>query len=320
MISTYEKGQKVSLNALLLMILAVGFIGYCFMVITLAKIGNFGLPFDLKKDSQSVVVDLPVAKHHNPSKSWSYNFNEFPDGSLSSNDWNFEVGNKVADINNEAQTYTSRKKNIRVEDGALVIEARRENLNNKKYSSARIDTKGKFDFQYGTLEIDAMLPKGIGTWPAAWLLPANAKYDPSDYGIDKKDRLRWAINGEIDVLESVGFLPNENYPNLHSYNEFRSAPKLHRGYVKTAYTEYHRYGMIKTPSKISFTLDGIPYYTQYKESNSPLDWPFDQAYYLIINLTIGGSWGGATGVIDDSLAPWQMKIKSISYEPLKHKN
>jgi beta-glucanase (GH16 family) len=79
--------------------------------------------------------------------------------------------------------------------------------------------------------------------------------------------------------------------------------------------QFHRFGVIKTPNKITFTLDGKPYTSRTKNSDNPLDWPYNQPYYLIINLAIGGNWAGANG-IDVSSAPWQLKIKSLSYTPL----
>jgi beta-glucanase (GH16 family) len=81
------------------------------------------------------------------------------------------------------------------------------------------------------------------------------------------------------------------------------------------YSGFHRYGIIKTPNKITFTIDGKPYASRSKKSNSPLDWPYNQPYYLILNLAIGGKWAGANG-IDNASAPWLMQVKSISYRPL----
>jgi beta-glucanase (GH16 family) len=230
-------------------------------------------------------------------------------------DWNFETGSLTASYNKEAQTYTSRRENVRIENGALVIEAKHQYQNGKQFTSARINTKDKFSFTNGKLEVAMMLPKGSGTWPAAWLLPQNSIYKSSDYGISKADKFGWALNGEVDFAESIGSLPGQNIPAAHSYREVQSMPTYTPAYVDAPYTEYHSYGVIKTPDTITFTLDGQPYASRHKSSASPLDWPYDQPYYLIINLAVGGNWAGANG-IDASSAPWQLKIKSISYTPL----
>ncbi len=245
---------------------------------------------------------------------WSRNFSSMPDGPLRQGDWNFESGNMIADYNNEAETYTSRTSNVRVASGALVIEARPEDLNGKHYTSARVNTKGIFDFTYGTLEVDMMLPAGNGTWPAAWLLPASNVLKPADFGLAHSDRLAWALNGEIDFAEAIGSIPDQNIPAAHSYNEVHAAPTYTPAYVHDAYSTYHRYGVIKTPTSITFTLDGVPYASRQKTNNNPLDWPYDQPYYLVVDLALGGNWAGVHG-IDDATAPWFLKIRSIIYTP-----
>lgn len=260
-------------------------------------------------------VQVPAPRVHDDTKPYFYNFEDMANGPISSKVWEIENGNTLASYNREAQTYTNRQQNVRVEDGALVIQAMKENINNREYSSARINSRPSFHFTYGTLEVTAMLPRGVGTWPAAWLMPANDRYDPNFLGIQKDDPLRWAANGEIDFLESIGSLPGQNIPAAHSYNEFQRAPTVTPVFVNDAYTTYHRYGIIKTPNSITFTIDGVPYAERIKNSDDPKEWPYDQAYYLILNLALGGSWAGIDG-IDDASAPWQYKVKSISYLPL----
>jgi beta-glucanase (GH16 family) len=254
-----------------------------------------------------------IANHgQNP---WIYNFADYPNGALSSDYWNFTTGAKDADYNNEAETYTSSQNNARIQDGVLVIEALPHKLNGKDYTSARVNTKDKFDFTYGTLEVNMMMPAGSGTWPAAWLLPVNNTYKTSSYGLAANDKYAWALNGEIDFAEAIGSLPGQNIPAAHSYDEVQAAPTYTPAYISNPYTEFHRYGVIKTPDRITFTIDGQPYATRQKTSNNPLDWPYDQPYYLILNLAVGGNWAGANG-IDNSTAPWQLKIRSVTYSPL----
>ena len=264
--------------------------------------------------STTQLASAKVTVNHGET-AWTYNFADQPDGSLTRRDWRFETGTTASDYHEEAQVYTNRPTNVRVENGILIIEAKSDNLMGKKYSSGRIDTKGHFDFTYGTFEAEIKVPKGVGTWPAVWLLPADNKYNPADYKISSGDQYAWALNGEIDVAESVGYIPGENIPAIHSYHEIQSPPTYTPGYVRDADTTFHRYGVIKTPKAITFTIDGVPYSTRNRIGTAPLDWPFDQSYYVVINLAVGGQWGGAKG-IDAKTAPWQLQVKSLSYKPL----
>jgi beta-glucanase (GH16 family) len=249
------------------------------------------------------------------STAWTYTFAGLKDGPLPRADWNIETGTQAANYNSEAQTYTARTDNVRIENGVLVIEAKPEAKDGKAYTSARINTRDKFDFDYGTLEVEMMVPHGTGTWPAAWLMPAQNQYAPQDFGLAQTDPYAWVLNGELHSPEQVGRLPGQNIPAAHSYHSRTSgAPQYTPAYITNPYGAYHRYGIIKTPDKITFTLDGRPYATRVRTGDSALDWPFNQRYYLILNLAVGGTWAGDDG-IDNSQAPWQLKVKSISYQP-----
>lgn len=253
---------------------------------------------------------------------WNYAFSDYPDGKLPAKDWNFEQGTKVANYNNEAQAYTSDIKNVRIENGLLVVEALKEQYKDRQFTSARINTLNKFSFEYGHLSVDMMLPRGVGTWPAAWLMPKNERYDPDSLGISSNDKKRWATNGEIDIQESIGSIPNTNIPAVHTYNSFNRPKPYTPVYVNTAYSQFHKYGITKTPQEIIFTLDDQPYASRKKESDDPKEWPFDQPYYLIISLAMGGDWAGSQTQeyppygIDESSGPWQLKVRSINYRPL----
>lgn len=249
------------------------------------------------------------------TKGWVSDFTKLPNGTLSNSDWNYTIGTQVADINNEAQTYTDSSENVRIENSALVIEAKAEAKDGKAYTSARIDTNGKFSFTYGTLEVRMKLPSGTGTWPAAWLLPEKNIYSAADYGISSTDPLASQLNGEIDFMEAIGSLPGQNIPAAHSYNQLKTGVVYTPGFVTNPYSEYHTYGIVKTPTKITFTIDGVAYASRTKTSDSPLDWPYNQPYYLIINIALGGSWAGAQG-IDATTAPWVLSVASINYTPL----
>lgn len=266
----------------------------------------------------SVTVQAPkvlTKQTIDASKPWKYTFDAKKSSSLDLSLWTIENGNQTADYNDELQTYTSRSENVRIERDALVIQAHIEDLNGKKYTSARINTKESFGFTYGTLEVEMKLPRGTGTWPAAWLMPQTPKYSPAELGV-LGTKNEWALNGEIDFMEAVGYIPGEIIPAVHSYNSLAGTTLYTPGYVTDPYTTYHRYGVIKTPTKISFTIDGKVYASREKNSNTAYDWPYDQPYYLILNLAMGGSWGGEKGVDNLSANSWTMYVRSIDYKPL----
>lgn len=291
------------------------FFPYVWVVVLVYQASVSGVSANSQVRLSTIQSTQPLRAVNHGDSAWNYNFASMPDGPLPSSDWKFENGNKVADYNNELETYTSRTTNVRVQDGNLIIEAKPEDLNGKHYTSARVNTKDLFDFTYGTFEADMMLPAGAGTWPAVWLLPTNSMYKASNFGIANNDPYAWALNGEIDFAESIGSLPGQNIPAAHSYNEIRAQPTYTPAFVTNAYAQYHRYGVIKTPDSITFTLDGVPYATRHRTSSSPLDWPYNQPYYVVLDLAVGGKWAGADG-IDNSSAPWLLKVRSLSYTPL----
>lgn len=269
----------------------------------------------MEHQPQPTPLESLTEKRDIAPREWLYDFSKLKDGPLPSEDWNFEDGVEASNYNGEAQAYTPRPKNVRIENGTLVIEAHAEKFLDKDYTSARINTLEKFEFTHGVIEVNMKTPRGVGTWPAAWLMPAHNIYNPDDFGISKDDTFRWAMNGEIDFAESIGAIPNENIPAAHSYNQFKRGTIYTPGYLDTPYDEFHTYGLIKESNKLTFTLDGAPYATREKLSDDPRDWPYEQPYYLILNLAIGGPWAGSKG-IDTASAPWQMQVKSISYRGL----
>jgi beta-glucanase (GH16 family) len=305
---------SIIISAMAVLIFAV----YSNLLISVVRHAKIELPFNSSSSQVSAAQanyrQKPNTGHYS-AQGWTFNYSAMQDDPLSKKDWNFESGPSSGNYNSEAETYTSRQKNIRIDNGALIIEALKENRGGRPYTSARINTKDKFAFTYGKLDVTMKLPAGAGTWPAAWLLPNGHAYKASDFGIANKDPYAWALNGEIDFSESIGSVPGVNLPAAHSYNELQRSPTITPAQVSGAFSEYHTYGVIKEPGKITFTLDGVPYATRVRNSESPLEWPYEQPYYLILNLAIGGEWAGASG-IDDSMAPWRMQVKSISYRPL----
>jgi beta-glucanase (GH16 family) len=215
--------------------------------------------------------------------------------------WNYEVG---MIRNNERQYYTrERSENARVENGVLVIEGRREKFQGADYTSASLTSRESWT--YGRIEIRAKVPKGRGTWPALWMLGTNIR----DVG--------WPACGELDIMEHVGFDPGRIHANIHTtaYNHVQGTNKGNSVMVAGADESFHVYSASWTPDQIAVSVDGQRYFTFPKEPGGNAVWPFDKPQYLILNLAIGGSWGGQQG-IDDAAFPTRYEIDYVRiYRP-----
>ncbi len=243
---------------------------------------------------------------------WSDEFDK--DGLPNPAKWTYEVGYVR---NGESQCYTSgRKENARVEKGVLIIEARKEKIkipeykagsndsrNNREYTditAASLITKGLQEWTYGRIEVRAQLPTGRGTWPAIWMLGSNI------------DQIGWPACGEIDIMENVGFNPDTIHANIHTkkYNHMIGTGKGARILCKKPYESFHVYAVEWFPDHMDFFLDNTKYFTFKNEGTGRDVWPYDLPHYLILNLAIGGAWGGIKGV-DDSIFPQRFLIDYV---------
>lgn len=211
--------------------------------------------------------------------------------------WNYELGYIR---NKEAQFYTSRSENVRVEGGNLVIEARKEPYEGFAYTSASINTRGRFEFLYGRVEVRAKLPAGRGAWPAIWMLGAN------------RGEVRWPACGEIDIMENVGFDPLRVHASVHTaaYNHVAGTQKTASVEIDDPSEAFHVYAMEWHPGRIDAFVDGRKYFTFENEGTGNDAWPFDKPQYLLINLAVGGAWGGQKG-IDDSSFPMRYLVDYV---------
>jgi beta-glucanase (GH16 family) len=218
-------------------------------------------------------------------------------GALDPAKWGYDLG-YIA--NDEKQFYTSRSENVRAEVGNLVIEARKEAYQGYAYTSARIVTRGRFEFLYGRVEVRAKLPTGNGTWPAIWMLGTNI------------DQVGWPACGEIDIMENVGFDPLLVHGSVHTaaYNHTIGTQKTASVAVANPWEDFHVYAIEWYADHIDLFADGQRYFTFRNEGTGPRTWPFDRPQYLLLNLAIGGSWGGQKG-IDDSLFPHRYLIDYV---------
>ncbi len=204
---------------------------------------------------------------------WSEEFNV--DGAPDNSKWNTQIWDPGY-VNNELQSYTNRSKNIIVEGGVLKIKALREEYGKGNFTSGRIESNGKFEFTYGTIVIRAKIPTGAGTWPAVWMLGSNI------------GSVGWPACGEIDILESVGKELDQNHSSLHSPGRSGNTPDTGIIKVPNSNTEFHIYKANWTATSIKFYVDDVLYYT-FQNSDK---FPFNKNFYLIVNLAMGGNWGG----------------------------
>lgn len=229
---------------------------------------------------------------------WSdeFNYKGLPDSSK----WGYDRG-AGGWGNNELQYYTrGRQENARVQDSNLVIEARKENFEGAAYTSARLVSKNKGDWKYGRFEIRAKLPAGKGMWPAIWMLPTKWMYGG------------WPQSGEIDIMENVGYLPDSIFGTVHTgaYNHSINTQKVKSILTKNISTSFHVYAIEWTAEEISFFVDGKKYNNFKNEHTNSAAWPFDQEFHLLLNIAVGGNWGGKYGV-DDNIFPQQMVIDYV---------
>ena len=240
-------------------------------------------------------------------ETWTLEWNDEFDGSqLDMNKWNLE--NKGDGFgNNEAQYY--KPENAIVEDGKLIIQAKKEAYNNRDYTSAKLFSRGKGDWKYGKFEASIKLPEGQGFWPAFWMMPTDGAY-----GV-------WAASGEIDIMEAKGRIPGVTSGTLHYGGAWPN--NKYTGSSQTfpqgqSIAQFHTYSIEWEPGEIRWYVDGELFQTQNNwntmgangEEKYAFPAPFDQNFYLILNLAIGGNFDG--GILpDDSMFPAQMEVDYV---------
>ncbi len=275
--------------------------------VTLEEVGQ-------KNSEVSTVVIKPSSLED--VKGWKLIFNQdFENATeIDRSVWNFDVGNGEAEGlqgwgNNELEYYTPQ--NAYISDGSLVIEAKKEETTDKygtyNYTSARLNTEGKFSFEYGKVVIEAKLPYGQGIWPAFWLLGSNI------------NEVGWPKCGEIDIMELLGNNPNTIYSTVHG--PISGGTGIGTKYVLPSgnFSDgYHTFTFIWNKEAMGFYVDGNLYYfltkPEVEQRYGPTEWVYDHPFFLLINLAVGGNWPGNPN--DSTVFPQKMYIKYIKvYQP-----
>lgn len=280
------------LNHRLTFILALTFMLSAFLFIVVTR----------NNDTTISSTDRQIAVPDGYEMVWN---DEFNGNSLDTKKWNYDRGTGAQYGlkgwgNNELQYYTvDRPKNVRVENGMLILEAHREDYKNMEYTSGRIKTAGKGDWKYGRFEIKARLPEGRGTWPALWMLPT-------------MENMRWPEHGEIDIMEHVGYDQNNIVATIHTgaYNHMDGTHIGDSIRIENAAGDFHRYALEWTPEKLIWFVDDRKIHEFTNPHKTHAEWPFDKPFHLIMNIAVGGNWGGKKGV-DKNIWPQQMNIDYV---------
>lgn len=235
-------------------------------------------------------VPFTDAGYQAPATHPGYNLvwaDEFNGASLDAASWTHETGDGCPNVcgwgNNELEFYTGRPQNLFFHDGKMIIEARAETYNGKNYTSSKIITRNKKIFKYGLVDIRAILPKGKGIWPAFWMLPENNVYGG------------WPKSGEIDIMELVGHEPNKVYSTIH-YGPGPGSTQTGRSYTLSAGTfadSFHVFSLEWKADQIKWYVDGNLISTVNKADIGSAVYPFNEQFFFIFNLAVGGNWPGS---------------------------
>lgn len=242
----------------------------------------------LKKSLPLLILLISCATISAYAQNWVLEWSdEFDSTEIDTSKWSFQIGNGGPELpgwgNNELEYYTDRPENARIEDSILIIEARKEFYSGSQYTSARLRTWGKVDFQFGKIVARMKLPKGQGIWPAFWMLPA-------------KESFTWPTDGEIDIMELVGHEPNISYGTIHygpvwPNNQNKGCP-----YVLSSgdfIEDFHEFSIEWKTNSIRWFIDDNFFCQMTPSSLTPHSWPFNNhPFYILLNLAVGGNWPG----------------------------
>jgi len=254
-----------------------------------------------------------------PSKVlWTQSFNQNAGTKVDPKIWTYDLGNGFGWGNNEQEYYTNKAANISTDGkGNLVITAKKLNPDDPRdqyitnfcanclYSSAKIVTRGKLGFKYGSLSARIQIPEGVGMWPAFWML-----------GVPRSNCNGWPSCGEIDIMEARG---SDTYHSVHSLHGpgYSGGEPLSHFYFngdEALSAGFHTYRVDWLPNSIKFYVDGHFVGGETKNTVKPNDWAFNGEFYLILNLATGGNFDG--GDLDETIQQAELKIDWIRYSTL----
>lgn len=270
---------------------------------TNAKITN-ALAVGLIRDNDAPIYtedgySTPTS-HYGYELEWS---DEFSGDALNTDFYNYDLGDGCPNLcgwgNRELQVYTDQSENISLENGKLIIRASKEGINN--YTSTKIHTKDKQLFQFGRIDVRAKLPEGQGIWPAIWMLGQNI------------DAVGWPACGEIDIMELVGHEPETTHATVHWGPQGGPNKYLTKSYpIDEKFSErFHVFSLVWEFNELVWYLDEIPIHSFSPSGTQGELYPFNQTFYMIFNVAIGGNWPGNPDAT--TVFPQQMEIDYVRY-------
>ncbi|WND03584.1 glycoside hydrolase family 16 protein [Temperatibacter marinus] len=234
-------------------------------------------------------------------KKWTLVFEDnFDSSTLDSKNWAISHGNGCPELcgfgNKELQAYN--KDNVKLKEGKLILSAHYKQAMERDYQAGKITTEPMGGWKYGKFSVRAKLPKALGTWPAIWMLPQDWSYGS------------WPKSGEIDIMEHVGFEVDAVHGTIHT-EAYNHSIKTHKGkevIVKGATEAFHTYTVTWTKDVLIWDIDGQEYFRiPRQKTDTAKEWPFDQKFHLILNVAVGGTWGGLKG-INNAEYPTAMEV------------
>lgn len=228
---------------------------------------------------------------------------EFENSNISSANWTYDLGDGCPDLcgwgNNELQNYTSSSQNSYINDGKLIILAKEEAAD--EYSSARLKSTDLQEFQYGRIDVRALLPVDKGMWPAIWMLGSN---NPA---------IGWPMSGEIDIVELVGSNPQRIHGTAHWGDNFAQHQESGQGisltFPETFADEFHVFSIEWEENSIRWFLDDVEYHSIGPSDMNGQNYPFNQPFYFLMNIAVGGNWPGPP--TEDTTFPEFMAVDYI---------
>ncbi|OWV27500.1 licheninase [Fibrobacter sp. UWB1] len=258
---------------------------------------------DIASSSSGITSSGNISSESNPGESPYLWHDEFDGDNIDSEKWTFEIGTGASGWgNNEWEYYTDRKENAYVQDGILHIRATKEDYEGSKYTSARMITKGKFSFTYGTVEARIALPVGKGIWPAFWLLGQNI------------DAVSWPACGEIDIIETVNseniVYGTNHWANGSEYATYGNNTGSYRDQkFELDVTQFHNYKFTWDEKYIRMFVDDFMYHEILIENSTGDTEEFHKPFFFILNVAVAGNWPGFE--VDDSQFPNEMLVDYI---------
>ncbi len=255
-----------------------------------------------KPSANSFIQDYTNIENQAPDWCMVWN-DEFDTPQIDRSKWTFDIGTGKPLSgwgNYELQYYTAREKNARIENGRLIITALKEDYGGKPYTAAKLKTLGLAAWTYGRFEIRARIPGTQGLWPAIWMMPTTARYG------------NWPRSGEIDIMEHLGQYPDLVHGNIHlgrAWNEKDSHLGTYRLEEGTFNEQFFTYGLEWEEDEIRWYIDDIHYHTARPSDVPDYNWPFDDKFFLILNVAVGGSWPGSPD--ESSVFPALMEVEFV---------